>query len=345
MKAINSSKYILLISALFLAACSANQPTDQIDEKEAKVLVRTTNTKVSTVEQELEFTGNVEPFKQNHISSSTPSRIEKIYVEVGDMVKKGQILVQMDRTMFAQMKAQLDNLERDYARLDTLFRAGSVPQQQVDQVKTQLDVLRTSFQNASENTQLRSPIDGIITGRYYNDGEMYSMTPSMTGRPAVVSVMQIQPVKVLINVPEMYFPRVKPGMESTITLDIYPNKEFKGKVHLVHPTIDPLTKTFTAEVEIPNNQMLIRPGMFARVKFGLGEMERVLVPDLAVQRQAGTNERFVFVVEENRAVRKPITIGRRVDDNFEVISGLEANQKVVVAGQTRLLDGSEVEVE
>lgn len=345
MKAINSSKYILLISALFLAACSANQPTDQIDEKEAKVLVRTTNTKVSTVEQELEFTGNVEPFKQNHISSSTPSRIEKIYVEVGDMVKKGQILVQMDRTMFAQMKAQLDNLERDYARLDTLFRAGSVPQQQVDQVKTQLDVLRTSFQNASENTQLRSPIDGIITGRYYNDGEMYSMTPSMTGRPAVVSVMQIQPVKVLINVPEMYFPRVKPGMESTITLDIYPNKEFKGKVHLVHPTIDPLTKTFTAEVEIPNNQMLIRPGMFARVKFGLGEMERVLVPDLAVQRQAGTNERFVFVVEENRAVRKPITIGRRVDDSFEVLSGLEANQKVVVAGQTRLLDGSEVEVE
>ncbi len=345
MKAINFLKYILLISVLFLAACSANQPSDQADEKEAKVLVRTTNTKVSTVEQELEFTGNVEPFKQNHISSSAPSRIEKIFVEVGDMVKKDQLLVQMDRTMFAQMKSQLDNLERDYARLDTLYKAGSVPQQQVDQVKTQLDVLRTSLQNASENTQLRSPIDGVITGRYYNDGEMYSMTPSMTGRPAIVSVMQIQPVKILVNVPEMYFPRVKPGMESTITLDIYPNKEFKGKVHLVHPTIDPLTKTFTAEVEIPNQQMLIRPGMFARVKFGLGEMERVLVPDLAVQRQAGTNERFVFVVEDNRAVRKTISIGRRIDNSYEILSGLEANQKVVIAGQTRLLDGSEVELE
>ena len=345
MKTLQSSKYILLLSVLFLAACSSNKSTDQVDDKEAKVLVRTTSTKVSTIEQELDFTGNVEPFKQNHISSSTPSRIEKIYVEVGDMVKKGQLLVQMDRTMFAQMKSQLDNLERDYARLDTLFRAGSVPQQQVDQVKTQLDVLRTSFQNASENTQLRSPINGVITGRYYNDGEMYSMTPSITGRPAIVSVMQIQPVKILVNVPEMYFPRVKPGMESIITLDLYPNKEFKGKVYLVHPTIDPLTKTFTAEVEIPNQQMLIRPGMFARVMFGLGEMERVLVPDMAIQRQAGTNERFVFVVEDNRAVRKSINIGRRIDDSYEVLSGLEANQKVVIAGQTRLLDGSEVEVQ
>jgi RND family efflux transporter MFP subunit len=345
MKTLNLSKFLFISIAIVMASCSANVPAEQEVTEDSKVLVRTAKLESRAIEQEVDFTGSIEPFRQNHISSNSPSRIRKIFVEVGDLVKEGQLLVQMDNTNFDQIKTQLENLEKDYARLDTLNRVGSIPQQQVDQVKTQLDVLRTTFSNMSENTQLRSPINGIITSRYYNDGEMYSMTPSLTGKPAIVSVMQIQPVKVLVNVPEIYFPRVKQGMETTIVLDIYPDREFKGKVYLIHPTVVPLTRTFTVEVEIPNQQMLIRPGMFARVKFGFGEMERVIVPDLAVQRQTGTNERFVFVVEDNIAVRKTIRIGRRINDSFEVLSGLNANELVVVAGQNRLLDGTTVEVE
>ncbi len=342
---IGSIKYLIVTIGILLASCSANQPAEQESAEEVKILVRTQKVEIKSVEQEVDFTGNVEAFRQNHISSSTPSRINKIFVEVGDLVKEGQLLVQMDETMFAQTKTQLDNLEREFARLDTLRRVGSVSQQQVDQVKTQLDVLRTTFQNLSSNTQLRSPIDGIITGRYFNDGEMYSMTPTLTGKPAIVSVMQIQPVKVLVNVPEIYFPRVKQGMNATINLDIYPDKEFKGSVHLIHPTVEALTRTFVVEVEIPNQQMLIRPGMFARVKFGFGAMERVVVPDLAVIRQTGTNERYVFVVEDNTAIRRTISIGRRIKNTYEILSGLSSNEEVVVAGQTRLLDGSLVERE
>jgi RND family efflux transporter MFP subunit len=345
MKTSNLAKYLILSLGFLFASCSAKQPTEQETAENTKILVRTHRVEVKMIEQEIDFTGNVEAFRQNHISSNSPSRISKIYVEVGDMVKEGQLLVQMDETMFSQTKAQLINLEREYARLDTLNKVGSVSQQQVDLVKTQLDVLRTTFQNLSSNTKLLSPIDGIITGRYYNDGEMYSMTPSLTGKAAIVSVMQIQPVKVLVNIPEIYFPRVKMGMETTITLDIYPDKEFKGKIHLIHPTIEPLSRTFTLEVEIPNQQMLIRPGMFARVKFGFGAMERVMVPDMAVIRQTGTNERYVFTVEGNMAVRKTITIGRRINDSYEILSGLSANEFVVIAGQTKLLDGVEVEIE
>lgn len=346
MKTTIVSKYLLVISAIIMASCSANKPVEnKQDEESAKILVRVQRVETKEVEQEVVFTGNVEAFKQNHISSSSPNRIGKIYVEVGDMVKQGQLLVQMDETMFAQTKTQLLNLERDFARLDTLNQVGSISQQQVDQVKTQLEVLRSTFRSMTENTQLRSPIDGIITGRYFNDGEMYSMTPTLTGKPAIVSVMQIQPVKVLVNIPEIYFPRVKPGMEASITLDIYPDKEFLGKVYLVYPTIEPMTKTFTVEVEIPNQQMLVRPGMFARVKFGFGKMDRLMVPDLAVQKQTGTNERYVFAVEDNVAVRKTISLGRRINDNFEVISGIDVNDMVVIAGQARLLDGTPVEIE
>jgi RND family efflux transporter MFP subunit len=347
MKTSNLPKYLIAAMVIVLASCSANKPTesDAKAEENSKVLVKTSKIESRAIEQEIDFTGNVNAFRQNHISSNSPSRISKIFVEVGDFVKEGQLLVQMDNTNFSQIKTQLDNLEKEYARLDTLNRVGSVSQQQVDQVKTQLNVLRTTFKNLSENTQLLSPIDGIITGRYYNDGEMYSMAPSVTGKPAIVSVMQIQPVKVMVNVPEMYFPNVKLGLESTITMDIYPKREFKGKVYLIYPTVDPLTRTFSVEVEIPNPNLLLRPGMFARVKFGFGKMDRVVVPDVAVLRQTGTNDRYVFVVEDKVAIRKTVTLGRRIDDYFEVLTGLTVNEQVVVAGQSRLLEGTSVEIE
>jgi membrane fusion protein, multidrug efflux system len=345
MKTTIIKQLIILILAIALASCSANNPTDNEQVEDGTILVRVEKLEIKAIEQEVNFTGNVEAFKQNHISSNTPSRIRKIYVEVGDFVKEGQLLVQMDNTNFDQIKTQLSNLEKEYARLDTLNQVGSISQQQVDQIKTQLDVLRTTYNNMSENTQLRSPINGIITGRYSNDGEMFSMTPTATGKPAIVSVMQIQPVKTLVNVPEIHFPRVRQGLDASISLDIYPNRSFNGKVYLIHPTIDPLTRTFTVEVEIPNPNLLIRPGMFSRVTFGFGEMERVLVPDIAVQRQVGTNERFVFTVEDDVAIRKTVTLGRRINDYFEVLTGINAEEYVVVAGQTRLLDGTKVELE
>jgi RND family efflux transporter MFP subunit len=345
MKATHTLKYFAILVAIIMASCSTGEKSEQTEDEDLTVLVRTVTIESRMVEQEADFTGSVEAFRQNHISPSTPVRIEKIFVEVGDMVKKGQLLVQMEETYFAQTKFQLENLEKEYARLDTLFRVGSVSQQQVDQVRTQLDVLRNAFENSRTNTQLRSPIDGIITGRYFNDGELYTPTPTPTGKPAIVSVMQIKPVKVLVSIPEHYFPRVKQGMEADILLDIYPDKQFKGKVYLIHPTIEPLTRTFIVEVEIPNANMLIRPGMFARVRFGFGAMERVMAPDLAVIRQPGTNERYVFVVEEGVAVRKTVTVGRRINDSYEILFGLNTNEKVVIAGQPRLLDGTKVEIE
>jgi len=345
MKTLSATKYLIVFLAIVMASCSGGQSVEMDPEDQAVPLVKVTTLKTQLIEQEVDYTGNVQAFKENHISPNQPSRIRKIFVEVGDMVKQGQLLVEMDNTNFDQVKSQLDNLEKEYARLDTLYRIGSIPQQQVDQVKTQLDIMRTNYKTMSENTQLRSPINGVITGRYYTDGDIYAMTPNPTGKAAVVSVMQIRPVKVLVNVPEMYFPNVKQGMNAEVTLDIYPKKAFTGRVHLVHPTIDPMTRTFTVEVEVANNELLIRPGMFARVRFGFGEVERVLVPDVAVQRQPGTNDRYVFVIEDKVAKRKVINLGRRVNDSFEVLSGLSANQKVVVAGQSRLLDGNAVEVE
>lgn len=335
------STLVLSIGTLLLTSCGGK--TTVSDKQEIKK-VRVETLQKAMVNQQVVYSGTVEPFEQAFISSSTPVRISKIYKEVGDRVAKGDLLVQMDASNFRQAKTQLDNLEKEYNRLDTLYKIGSISQQQLDQITTQLEVARTSFQNLNENTQLRSPINGVVTGRYFEDGEMFSMSPTAAGRAAILTVMDINPVKVVINVPGDYFVLVNKDIKVSLELDVYKDQVFEGSLHIKYPTIDPATRTFTVELKFPNPNQAIRPGMFGRVTMVMGDAERVVVPDRAVQRQVGVNERFVFVVENNKAVRKPVQIGRLIGDKLEVLSGLNEGENVVIAGAGGLLEGMDVEV-
>ncbi|WP_132432753.1 efflux RND transporter periplasmic adaptor subunit [Natronoflexus pectinivorans] len=334
----------VVMSMFAMMACGSSTETSE-DAGDEKVLVKTERVAVQQVEQRDQFTGNVEPFEKAYISPATPSRVSRIYKEVGDAVRKGELLVQMDASNYRQAKAQLDILEREFARLDTLYKVGSVSQQQLDQLATELEVTRTAFENLQENTQLRSPINGVVTGRFFENGEMFSGSPVVDNRAAILTVEQINPVKVTVNVSEQHFPRVDKDLNVSLALDVYPGKTFDGSVHLKYPTIDPVTRTFTVELQFPNRDQVIRPGMFGRVTLGFGEFERVVAPDLAVLRQQGTSERFVFVVENGKAVRKTVRVGRRIGDTYEIISGLTDGEEVVTAGHSRLLDGTSVRFE
>ena len=215
----------------------------------------------------------------------------------------------------------------------------------MDRISTELEVAKVTFENLQENTELRSPVSGIVTGRFFENGEMYSGAPVVDNRAAILTVEQIDPAKVTVSVAEQYFPHVGAKLNISMTLDVYPDKLFDGSVHLKYPTIDPLTRTFMLELKFPNKEQFIRPGMFGRVNIGFGEIERAIISDLAVLRQQGTNERYVFVIENNIAVRKTVEIGRRIGDCFEIINGLSVGEEVVVAGHARLLDGIEVRYE
>lgn len=333
----------MLIFSLLLTACGGKKNVSDEDQN-TSYRVKTEVVKIQPVEQIITLTGTVEPFEKAFISSSIPVRIEKIYKEVGDFVKKGDLLVQMDASNYRQARVQLENLEVEFARLDTLFRIGSISQQQLDQMATQLEVARTAYRNLTENTQLRSPINGVVTGRFYENGEMYSMSPVSGGRAAILTIEVLQPVKVLVNLAEQYFPMVEKNLNVSLALDVYQGKTFEGSVYLKYPTIDAATRTFTVELQFPNKEMLIRPGMFGRVVLGFGELERVVVPDLAVIRQQGTNERYVFVEKNGVVERRAIITGRLLGNMLEVVSGLVEGETVVTAGHTRLLDGSAVQV-
>lgn len=341
----------LIFAVAVLSACSpkqqqetaASQAEASANKKEA---VRVMELQMQTVARSVEYPATLEAYEEVHLAPAQPGRIEGIFADVGDDITKGKLLVQMDRTQLHQAEVQLKNLEVDFRRLDTLAKYGSVAQQQYDQLKTQYEVAQSNVEFLKENTQLPAPFNAVVSGRYYEPGEMYSGAPNtQAGKAAVLSLVQIDRLKAVVPLSEKYFPMVKTGMEAQIKVDIYPGRIFTGRIERIHPTVDPTNRTFNAELKISNNERLLRPGMFARVTLDLDKEEAILMPSIAVLKMQGSNDRYIFVEENGIARRIAVTIGKRYDDNIEVFSDdLETGDNIIITGQARLLDGMPVKV-
>lgn len=335
----------LAAAAITLAGCSGGKKTAVATSsgEVEKVMVKVSQAVSTEVEQIAEFTGTILPYKENVISPSIPVRIDEILVDVGDRVSQGQLLVKMDQTQYRQAAVQLAMSETDLQRLKAVYEADGISKQQLDAQQTQVDVSRASVQNLLENVELRSPISGVVTGRYYDPGDVYSGTPR-NGMSGILTVMQIDRLKVQINVSEQYFTQIKLGMSVSISLDIFPDTAFDGKVSLIAPAIDASTRTFMVEITIPNGSMKLRPGMFSRVTLNLGKAQHVVIPDIAIQKQVGTNERFVYVVSDSIAIRRNVVLGRQLDKRYEILGGVEDGEQVVTAGASKLMDGMAVTI-
>jgi RND family efflux transporter MFP subunit len=149
----------------------------------------------------------------------------------------------------------------------------------------------------------------------------------------------------MVNVSESYFTKVKKGMDVNIRLDVYGDEVFPGKVNLIYPTIDPASRTFPVELRIANSDERVRPGMFARVTMNFGSSSQVVAPDLSIVKQAGSGDRYIYVLNPDGTVSyRKVELGRRLGERYEIVSGLRDGDRVVVTGQNRLTNGAEVEI-
>lgn len=334
-----SIQLVALLLTLVMGSCTGGKEQATVKHEDEKPRVKLANVTARPVDQIQEQTATVEAEVKNNIAPSTPVRIDRIFVEVGDRVSKGQKLVQMDEANLKQTKLQLDNQEIEFNRMDELFKVGGASKSEWDAAKMQLDVTKTAYKNLLENTSLVSPINGIITARNYDNGDMYS-----GGNPVLV-VEQITPVKLMINLSESHFTQVKKGAPVDVKLDVYGDEVFKGTISLIYPTIDATSRTFPVEIKLENRDQRVRPGMFARVTLNFGTADNVVVPDLAIVKQAGSNDRYVYVYKDGKVSYNKVELGRRMGTEYELKSGVPNNSQVVVAGQARLMNGAEVEVE
>ncbi|MBQ8099985.1 MAG: efflux RND transporter periplasmic adaptor subunit [Paludibacteraceae bacterium] len=330
---------ILATAALALIACNkqkenavATGETERIEQ------VRTIILQPREIQREIAVSTNLQGYLTQNVAPSLTGKIEHIYCEVGDRKQKGDLLVRMDQTQYKTTKITMGNLEIEKNRIEQLLRSGSATQQQFDQITMQYNQTKEQLEFLEQNTYVKAPFAGVISAKTYEDGELYG------GQPIVV-LTQINRLKALVAVPETYFPRIKQGMKLTLTSEIYPDKVFNAQVEVVYPTIDPATHTFQCKIQIPNDKLLLRPGMFVTTRIGLGKERTIVVPYQSVEKLVGANDRYVFIVEDGRAKRVSVELGQRFDQDVEIISDeIHEGVEYVTTGQHKLVDGVKLNV-
>ena len=335
---------IIAIAALMLAGCAQKKNSQEQAASAAMAAqpqaqaVKVMAAAKQDVRQDGVYSATVQAFAVNNIAPQSGGRIQKINVEVGDFVGKGQVLAEMDRVQLDQAKLRLSNAETELGRLKQLYEQGGLAQSDYEAAELNFQVSKSTYDNLLENTILRSPISGVVSARNYDRGDMYGMAAP------IFTVQQITPVKILVGISEGDYTKVKKGDNVTLTVDALPGKTFSGSIKRIYPTIDPMTHTVNIEVNVPNQNRELRPGMYAKVNVTFGHSSSIVVPDAAVVRLQGSGQRNVFVVENGVAVQREVTLGRHFDSQYEILSGLEVGEQVVVKGGSALRNGAAVEV-
>ena len=334
---------IISLALLAMAGCAQKKTGSEAGQTGSTAAEAVQNVKVyAAVKEAVVLDGNYSATVQanavNNIAPQSGGRIQKINVEVGDFVSAGQVLAEMDRVQLDQAELRLANAEVELRRLEQLYKEGGVAQSDYESMELSYKVSKSAYDNLLENTILRSPISGVVTARNYDRGDMYGMASP------IFTVQQIVPVKMLVGVSESDYTRIGKGDKVTLTVDALPGKNFSGTICRIYPTIDPATHTFNVEVSVPNSNRELRPGMYAKVNLVFGQNFSIAIPDVAVVKLQGSGQRNVFVVENGEAVEKPVVLGRHFDGKYEVLSGLEEGELVVVKGQSTLRSGVKVSV-
>lgn len=344
---------LLALPLMLTASCSKKDSAAHEEGKTELPAVRIAPVEVRPVEQLRTYTASVEPELTNNISANMQNRIKEIYVDEGMRVSKGQRLVLLDDVNTSAYELQVDNAraalanaQLDCDRARQLYEIGGGTRQTLDQMELQVTNARNTLanaertlRNARENTILTSPISGVVTVRNYDPGDM-------TGNLPILTVAQIQPVKAVVNVSESEYSQVHRGMATSVTFDTYGEEVFPGTVTMVSPTVDPTSRTFGAEITIPNPDSRILPGMFGRVTLSLGRADHAVVPDRAVIKQPGAGAHYVYVFNpaDSTVSYRRVQLGQRLGDAYEITDGLQQGDQAVISDQSRLSNGLKVRV-
>lgn len=329
--------------AVALALCSCGGKKAQKGaaavKEEQLPAVKVVDAKSEVVPIDEKYSVTLQAYAINNIAPQSGGRIISIKAEVGDFVEKGQVLAQMDKAQLEQAELQLNNLKSEYDRAKALYEKGGVSKSDFETIELQYKVANTTYENLLTNTILKSPLNGVVSARNYDEGDMYTMSA-----PLYV-VQQINPIKALVAVSEKNYSLLKKGIEVEFTPEALNGKTYVGKVTRIHPTVDATTHTIVAEVTIDNPKFELRPGMYSSARVIFSKGDAIVVPDTAVLKQQGSGVRTVYVLKADGTVElRIVEVGRHIGSEYVILSGVQAGEKVVVSGQSLLRSGIKVEV-
>ncbi len=298
------------------------------------------------VRYQLSYNGDVLPYQQAIIYARITGNLESVNVTMGSVVKRGTVIARIDSVepydQVQQMSATYQNAQLAYVRSKSLLGKNLISKQDVDNLDAAMKVAKANYELARTKlgyTRIVSPFPGVVTRRYLDPGTYLasSSTP-------LVQVMYVDSVKVVVNIQENDLPRVKPGSRAEVRVDAYGDRTFVGTVTRMADALDLSTRSMPVEIDIPNKDHMLKPGMFCTVTIITGEHpDAVTIPTMAIQRdETGP---FVFVAQNNAAKRVRVQIGIEVGNNTEILSGLDGSESVIVVGQQLVKDGGNINIQ
>lgn len=335
-----------------LLACNNETPTNArqqtANESNQVITVTTARAVAKNYQPTLPFSGTLLANKEANLGAAVPGRVEEVYYDEGRYVKKGDLLVSLSGELLTQAMAEYEVLKKDLDRLTRLKEKGSVSQQDYDHLKARYEAAEAKAALMRKNTEIRAPFSGTIVSYQVKKGENYLFAPKLqqgySHTSGIVSLMQLNPLKVEITINEKDLQYVKEGMTATVRTDAYPNEPLQGQLVHIAPTLSPSSRTAKAHIRISNPGRKLKPGMFAQVQLQLSQQQGVFVPLAAIYRLRGTGNDYVFVVQPDSTVRRIGITRGATQGKLIAIDALNPGDEVVLTGKNKLANGTQVAI-
>jgi membrane fusion protein (multidrug efflux system) len=330
---------------LLLSACQQGHDAEKSDEEETPPIpVETSNPVRGDVVAVYSGTAPIEAFAEADVIAKVEGEVREVLVEEGADVTLGQVIARLDgdrlRLELNESQARLRKMQRDFERNKDLREKGLLSEGDFEKLQYDLEALQASYNLASlelDYTQIRAPINGVISERYIKIGNTIKV-----GDP-LFRVTGLDPLVVYLHIPEREYRQIIAGQPVAIDIDALGGQSIVAAVTRVSPIVDPATGTFKISIEIRDNERRIKPGMFGRISIVYDRHENVLqVPRSAIVEELGSTS--VFVVEDDKAVRRAVTTGYGENGMIEIVEGLEETDNVIIVGQVGLKPDARVTV-
>ncbi len=353
----------ILVFIFIFTSCKKQESTDNEVSEIGTTPVKVIKAQLSEISQELTYTGTLEAWDKVDIIPDIAGKIAKVYVEVGDRVKRGQVLAELDtrsirlqleqaEAALAVAKANYLDAKRNKERMENLYKKRAISAQQYEKIKLAYDAAAAQLQQAQATVNLarhnlevsimKAPFSGVITSKNAEVGDV--INPLMGGfapTKGVLTLMDFSKIKVNLHVPQNDITKIKKGQKAILRVDAYPDKDFQGKVHLVNIAADPISKTFLVQLVFDNPNLLLNPGIFGQVSIITETHSQVIV----VPEKAIIEGQYVFIVKKGKAVKKKVITGLKSDKKVEIIDGIKVGDLVIIEGNYGLEDETPVKIE
>ncbi len=366
----SKKKFYIILSAIILVLIALIIFRIVTNTSESAKRIQPVPTVVLSIPQRKEmtrnqyFTGDVVPIQQAVIYPRVSGNIEKIFADIGQFVRQGEILALIDTTIYSQnakqayasylqSEANLQNMKLNFDRNKNLIEQKLISQQDLDNSKASYDIAvaqkdfaQANYKNAQTQLgycRIIAPFSGFITKRFLDAGAYVTASTSQASSTLFI-LMDLDIVKIITNLPEKQIPFLNSIKEVVVTADALPGKEFKAQIKKMSQAVDLGTRTLAVEIDINNKDHTLKPGMFANINLILERKQNVMALPVEAVAEDDSGSYVFVVAKDTLAHKKYVSTGIKENNMIEIVGGLGDRESVVTIGQNLIKDKLKVRI-